>query len=328
MAETKIEWTNMTVNPWVGCKKVSLGCQNCYAERMAKRLKAMGVPQYQSVVDESGWTGEVCPARWPPKFPGEGAAPKMIFLGSMTDIFHEKVPFESILGLFSYMLASGGGNTFQILTKRIKRAREFFDNHFQLNQNPKFWIMSSVCNQDEADKNIPELLQIDAFVRGVSVEPMLGPINLNLACTATGLTMGDLSWYDHDNYEHRHNPLIPWVICGAETGPGARSMHPSWVRSLRDQVVGAGSRFFFKGWGEWKPICPLYAEDNEQLLDGTNPDRQIQMEASGFIPVMEDGTVLQQPDETAWILERVGKKKAGRLLDGQLWEQYPGRSEL
>ncbi len=252
---SKIEWTDITINPWVGCTKLSPGCKNCYAERMAKRLKAMGLPQYQDVVDENGWTGEVRPAPWPPKFPGEAATPKMILLGSMTDIFHEQVPFKAILGLFSYMLASGGGNTFQILTKRIHRAREFFDNHFKLKRNPKFWIMSSICNQDEADRNISELLKIDAFVRGVSVEPMLGPVDL----TRLSDTVEDCEWSingltgeawatnsDSQDGYLKDEPKLDWVIAGAETGPGARPMEYSWPRNLCHQCVEADVPFFFK----------------------------------------------------------------------------------
>lgn len=238
MSDTNIEWTTMTYNPWVGCSKVSPGCLNCYAERMAKRLKGMGIPQYRDVVDGDGWTGKLRPR--PDgfaKLPGERAAPKLIFVGSMTDPFHEEVPFNVIKTLFLHMLASGSHNTFQILTKRIKRAVEFFDHYFKLNHNPKFWIMTTICNQEEADENIPELLKIDAFVRGVSVEPMLGPVD-----------------FKFDEYGHETGGVqgwqpersLDWVICSAETGPGARHMMHHWARDLLYQCDGAGIPFFFK----------------------------------------------------------------------------------
>jgi protein gp37 len=304
-ATSKIEWTTMTYNPWAGCSKVSPGCANCYAERMAKRLKAMGVPHYQDVVDENGWTGEVRPGPWPPKFPGEAAGPKMIFVGSMTDVFHEQVPLNVIENLFFHMLASGGHNTFQILTKRIDRAVEFF-SHFKLNRNPKFWIGVSVCNQAEANEKIPELLKINAAVRFVSVEPMLGPVDVTWEYDYLD-TVGDVQQAE------RIPDGIHQVICGGESGPGARPMHPDWARNLRDQCVAADVPFFFKQWGEWAAFSSV----------GDDPDSNGRTAMARI-----DGSVVvdwqPEPDNVGAIpLARIGKKKAGRELDGRLWDQYP-----
>lgn len=307
MSNTKIEWTDQTVNPWVGCTKVSPSCQNCYAERMAKRLKAMGLPQYQDVVDENGWTGKISltPSMWPPKFPGAKAKPKMIFVGSMTDIFHEDVPFAWIKNFFCYMLASNGRNIFQILTKRPDRMAEFFSEHFKNDPpNPKFWLGVSVCNQFEADVKLPIFLPIPAAVKFVSVEPLLGgsyvtgvnltslPCNLAqinedepfyddyfCALTGSGHDMQQTEYSPRDTY-----PTLDWVICGGENGPGARPMHPDWARGLRDQCIDADVPFFFKGFGEWWP-------------------------------------------ESGGSFLRLGKKQLGRLLDGKLWKQFPERRD-
>jgi len=220
---TKIEWTQESWNPIVGCSKVSPGCKNCYAERMAKRLKAMGVAQYQNVVDEKGWTGEILMS--PGKtlqIPWHWENPRMIFVCSMSDLFHEQVKFEWIDTIF-ITIKSSPQHTFQILTKRAERMAEYFSTRAVPDN---VWVGVTAEDQQRADERIPYLLQVKAKVRFVSVEPMLGPVEL---WAFIGVNNG-----------------IHWVICGGESGTGARPMNPDWARRLRDQCRITEVPFFLK----------------------------------------------------------------------------------
>jgi len=250
---SKIEWTDATWNPIVGCSKCSPGCDNCYAERMAKRLSKM--PQtaglYSAyVIDDAGWTGRTAWAGYPTMTkPLHWRKARRVFVCSMGDLFHETVAFEMIDRGFAIM-ARCSQHTFQILTKRPERmleylspnsprytARKIFDIVCRSDPHspgvfdadaawplPNVWVGVTAENQEAADERIPLLLQTPAAVRFVSIEPMLGEV--------------DISWH--------LTGCIDWVICGGESGPGARPMHPDWARSLRDQCRDAGVPFFFK----------------------------------------------------------------------------------
>jgi protein gp37 len=210
---SKIEWTNSTWNPLTGCSKISSGCKNCYAERMALRLKAMGQPKYsngfQLTVHE-----EVLrqPLQW--------KNPQMIFVNSMSDLFHEDVPEEFILRAFDVM-KEAYWHTFQVLTKRSNRLLE-------LNQEiewPKnVWMGVSVENANYIYR-IDHLRGTNACVKFLSLEPLLGPL--------AGLNLNN----------------IDWVIVGGESGPGARTIKKDWVLDIRDQCLSAELPFFFKQWG-------------------------------------------------------------------------------
>lgn len=233
---SKIEWTDSTWNPIVGCSKCSPGCDNCYAEKMAKRLSAMGHEGYKSVINNSGlWNGEtVCipsainkPLGW--------KKPRKIFVCSMGDLFHESVDPAFIIAVF-IIIKKCPQHTFQILTKRPERALKFFQEHPLNDGLPNVWFGVTVCSQIEAGKKIPILLQIDAVVRFLSVEPMLTKIVLS--------------------EEIRH---IDWVICGGENGPGARMTDPVWINNIFKQCECVQIPFFFKGWGKF--MLDRYSKD-------------------------------------------------------------------
>ena len=230
-----IEWTETTWNPTTGCDQVSIGCDNCYALSFAKRLKAMGQPKYQNDGDPRtsgpgfGLTlhPDVLaePYRW--------RTPKLVFVNSMSDLFHPEVPFEFIQDVFTVM-AETRRHTYQILTKRSKRLAAVGPD---LDWPPNVWIGVSVETSRYAFR-LDHLRTVPAEVRFVSAEPLLGPLpNLDL--------LG-----------------IHWVIAGGESGPGARPMEEAWVLDLRDQCAVADVAFFFKQWGG------LHSKSGGRLLAG------------------------------------------------------------
>ncbi len=212
-AGSGIEWTEATWNPLTGCTKVSPGCKHCYAERLAKRLKAMGNPKYANgfrlTLHESALD---LPLRW--------TAPRTIFVNSMSDLFHEAVPAEFVHRVFDVM-GRAHWHRFQVLTKRPKRLLALDP---ELAWRPNIWMGVSVENQRYV-RRIDLLRQTEAHVKFLSLEPLLGPLpNLNLEG-------------------------IDWAIVGGESGPGARPMQESWVVEIRDQCQASGVAFFFKQWG-------------------------------------------------------------------------------
>lgn len=213
MAYSRIEWTEATWNPVTGCSKVSAGCQNCYAERMAKRLQAMGQPNYVQGFEVAVHERTLAiPLKW--------RKPRTIFVNSMGDLFHKDVPLSFILRVFEVM-RNADWHRYQILTKRSKRLLEL---DAKLPWAPHIWMGVSV--EDEANKGrIRDLQKTHADVKFVSFEPLLGPV-------------GKLSI-----------KAIDWAIVGGESGPGARPMDPAWVLSIRDQCERGGIPFFFKQWG-------------------------------------------------------------------------------
>lgn len=221
-----IEWTEATWNPTTGCDRISPGCDNCYAMTMAKRLKAMGQAKYQTdgdprtsgpgfgvAVHEDSLT---TPLRW--------RQPRVVFVNSMSDLFHARVPATFVRRVFEVMQATPQ-HTYQILTKRAARLAKLAPD---LPWPGNVWIGVSVETSAQLDR-IDHLRTVPAAVRFVSAEPLLGPLN--------GLDLVG----------------IHWLIAGGESGPGARPVHPDWVRALRDQCQAAGVAFFFKQWGGRTP---------------------------------------------------------------------------
>ena len=225
---SNIEWTDETWNPTVGCTKVSPGCKNCYAETMHARLTAMGQPKYSEPF------GVVKP--WPAHLdaPLHWRKPRRVFVNSMSDLFHEGVPDSFIAEVWKRM-ALVQDHTFQILTKRSRRMRDYCSEmdviHVAGRAVPNIWLGVSVEDQQRADERIPHLLETPAAVRFLSCEPLLGAADLG------GYTHCDLCGYTHQ---------IDWVIAGAESGKGARPMDLDWARSLRDQCMEACVPFFVK----------------------------------------------------------------------------------
>lgn len=227
---SKIPWTEKTWNPIVGCTKISEGCKNCYAERMAKRLKAMGQEKYEGVVGDNGWTGAICvPTFTQINEPLERRKPTMYFVCSMGDIFHDVVQLStSQIRVFETM-NNCPQHTFQILTKRPDNMVEFFRKHVRL-LSPNIWLGVTV-EKPEYLHRIRSLLSIPARTHFVSIEPMLSRIELQLH-----------SRYLWDN----GGKCLNWVIAGCESGPGRRPAQIDWFRSLKDQCVDAAVPFFLK----------------------------------------------------------------------------------
>ena len=291
---SKIEWTDATWNPVTGCTKVSQGCKNCYAERMYERFNGKGSFKTITCHDDR----LEIPLHW--------KKPRMVFVNSMSDLFHKEVGFNFIYKVFE-MMHLAKQHTFQVLTKRADRLEILNDVYFHLQRNypgahfplSNVWIGISCEDQATADERIPFLLNTPAAVRFLSCEPLLGPIDLYnqvTITTASGVVI-----------EEVYLESIDWVITGGESGPGARPMHPDWVRSIRDQCKAAGVAFFFKQWGEW---CEPFLPD--------------EFERAKFI--CNDGTILN-PDQddcsNCKLMVKVGKKSAGNILDASEHLEFP-----
>ena len=213
MAQSSIEWTNATWNPVTGCDKISAGCKFCYAERMSRRLKAMGQSNYANGFDLTLQPHML-------ERPLSRKQPKLIFVNSMSDLFHKEVPMDYIRSVFDVMRRADW-HQFQILTKRGDRLEQLSS---QLDWSDNVWMGVSVENE-KVTTRIDNLRATDARIKFLSVEPLIGPLpELNL----NG---------------------IHWVIVGGESGPGAREMDAEWVFDIRDQCLKAKVPFFFKQWG-------------------------------------------------------------------------------
>lgn len=230
MASSKIEWTNATWNPITGCNKVSPGCKHCYAERMSWRLQAMGVAKYENgfelTLHEESLT---IPLKW--------KKPLVIFVNSMSDLFHEDVPEEFIQKVFAIM-RQASWHQFQLLTKRAERLLLL---NPQIKWAENIWMGVSV-ESERYTYRIDQLRQTQAHTKFLSLEPLLGPLS-NLKLQG-----------------------IDWVIVGGESGPGARQMDEIWVHEIKDQCLKANVPFFFKQWGG------VQKKKTGRLLDGMTWD--------------------------------------------------------
>lgn len=240
MAQSSIEWTEMTWNPTTGCTKISAGCKFCYAEVMSKRLKAMGVPKYKDnfkvrIHDPS----LTIPYTW--------KSPKIVFVNSMSDLFHEQIPSDYIKKVFKVM-NDNPQHVFQVLTKRAER---LFEIHNELKWTHNIWMGVSVEDERVVDR-IEYLRKTGARTKFLSLEPLIGPLqNLNLQ-------------------------NIDWAIVGGESGHNARRMDEEWVLDIHEQCQTAGVAFFFKQWGGKNKKA------SGRLLNGRTydemPDRIIEIE--------------------------------------------------
>ncbi|MFH2026699.1 MAG: phage Gp37/Gp68 family protein [bacterium] len=211
--KSRIEWTGSTWNPVTGCDRVSAGCKNCYADRMAKRLQAMGVEKYRNGFDVTLHPDVLEePLKW--------KKPRMIFVNSMSDLFHKEIPFEYIAQIFSVMNRAEH-HLFQILTKRPKRLVQL--SH-KLNWTDNIWMGVTVEN-DKFVSRIDDLRKTDAKIKWLSLEPLLGPI---------------------ENLQLKN---IDWVVVGGESGPGARPIKEEWILDIKNQCNTQKAAFFFKQWG-------------------------------------------------------------------------------
>jgi protein gp37 len=235
-----IEWTEVTWNPVTGCNKISAGCKFCYAERMAKRLKAMGVYQYRD-----GFQLTLAPHVL--ELPFSWKTRKVVFVNSMSDLFHKDVPFDYIKKVF-HVMNETPRHTYQILTKRSERLVEISS---RLTWTENIWMGVSV-EEEKVASRIHDLIQTQATVKFISLEPLIAPVSS--------------LYLSHIN----------WVIVGGESGPGARPIKEDWVLSIKNQCKRAGVPFFFKQWGKpsfnvscfdptIKKSHPLYAKGGCQL---------------------------------------------------------------
>ncbi len=365
MQNSKIEWTDHTFNPWIGCTKVSPGCANCYAETLMdtryRRVK-WGKGNPRSRTSESYWK---LPLKWNKEaeekiedalhdFAEDGyvaSARPRVFCASLADWLDDEVPVEWLADLLDIIRCTPNLD-WLLLTKRPKNWRsrlmavcdQFLGKTVTNDQWElmKFvadwvngaaphnvWLGTSVEDQERADERIPHLLGIPAKVRFLSCEPLLGPVDIQ-SMSFCANCFGDAEtqhlddgtpWCAECDSEMPgyildpitdNGPGIHWVIAGGESGPGARPMHPDWVRSLRDQCAEAQVAFFFKQWGEWVTAG--------HHGFGALPERDLCW-------IREDGsmweTLPQNENDDAITCKKVGKHAAGRILDGIEHNEFP-----
>lgn len=250
---TSIEWTDATWNCLRGCSRVSEGCRNCYAEKIAGRFSDQGQPYYGLAIRNgttgAHWTGAIrfmesqltLPLRW--------RSPKRIFVNSMSDLFHEKVQDEWIEKILNVILKCPQ-HTFQVLTKRAARMYEWFDREWRIWGKPakpikNLWLGVSCEDQPTADERIPLLLQTPGAVRWVSYEPALAPVDFT-AFNLKRAAYGDSAIFSD---RHAHRPGLHWIVIGGESGPGARPFNIEWARDVIAQCKAAGVPCFVKQMG-------------------------------------------------------------------------------
>ena len=325
---SKIEWTDASWTPirarlvkiqndgsgkerigW-HCEHVSEGCRNCYAERLNLRL-GTGEPFKPGVLrGKEGYAGGGidrpklfldekmlgAPFRW--------KRPRMIFVCSMTDLFADFVPDAWLHRLFTVMSMTHQ-HIYQILTKRPARMREMMPR-IAASPLPNVWLGTSVEDQATADQRIPELLATPAAIRFISYEPALGPVDLS---QHLGIAP------DHDDL----HGLLNWIIAGGESGPGARPAHPNWFRSVRDQCAAAGVPFHFKQNGEWVEVDGPRCRSIDQGAALTGH----WMLPNGTLLKRDEASNRRHSPYSTSVMARVGKKRAGRLLDGVEHNGFP-----
>jgi protein gp37 len=381
MAKPGIEWTGRSDwNPIRGCTRVSEGCRNCYAETIAGRFSAAGQPfhGFATQTENGGrWTGKVEMIKDRLFLPLSWRKPATIFVNSAFDLFHEDIPDEEIDQVFAVMALSPQ-HTFQVLTKRAKRMREYLakperahivarrllkmwvvdnaipnpkrnitDETLRLDMDqpddhpmikpwplPNVWLGVSVEDQARANERIPDLLATPAAVRWISAEPLLGPLSLDDIAIPRPELCASVIWSALRGWGGAPSK-INWVVVGGESGPGARPMHPDWVRSLRDQCAEANVPFFFKQWGEWAPICTMTEDEIDSCYHPapeTRPEAH-RREKTPSIVLHYDGKTFAGAaryangtftvGSRAMTMFPVGKARAGRLLDGVEHNGFP-----
>lgn len=318
MTKTAIEWTDVVWNPVTGCSKISSGCTNCYAESIDRRFRK----------DFKPWTAHnaehnvrLHPERL--EQPLHWKKPRRVFVNSMSDLFHEQVSYHFICKVFHIMTGEASyepspRHTYQILTKRPRRMYEFFKwlenypgpeefisalNALWFDDAPKYvWLGISAEDQRTFDERVKYLIETPAAVRFVSLEPLIGPVSLRWLPAwpenAPTIAMNPSGRTDHLDGARK----LDLVIVGGESGPRARAAHPEWLRSIRDQCLSANVPFFLKQRGEYLPISEA------RVLGLKWSSKMREMDSGAYFP--------------EWMC-RVGKKAAGRELDGRTWDEMP-----
>lgn len=352
MEHTKIEWCDHTFNPWEGCQKVGPGCDHCYAETRNARFAGgqpinwgPGAPRRRT--SSANWRK---PLKWQSQaaeFFKQHGRRQRVFCASLADVFDNMVDLQWRVDLFRLISATPDLD-WLLLTKRIGNARPMIADASATVEfnNPQIkpwttaepwsnvWIGATVVNQEEADRDIPKLLAVPATKRFLSIEPMLGPIDL----LATGDTLCRCEGCLNMSRQHPDSPglqRIDWVICGGESGPNARPMHPDWARLLRDQCAAARVPFLFKQWGEytshevdkdgWNPHLPCIDHHGRECALSRGEDNRNAGEPWWFLPPWPGRGTWGPDGIQPGVLEvrKVGKKAAGRLLDGIEHNEFP-----
>lgn len=319
-ANSKIEWTDHTFNPWEGCQKVGPGCDHCYAETRNARFAGgtainwgPGAPRRHTSV--ANWRKPIAWNKTADKFFTQHGRRQRVFCASLADVFDNAVDPQWRADLFDLILATPNLD-WLLLTKRIGNVRKMLNDVAMcrsalLTANDDYrppanvWIGATVVNPEEVRRDIIKLLRVPAAKRFLSIEPLLTEMNLDVI---------DLDGYseiyplrvttgceDEDGNPCPDLPALDWVIVGGESGHKARPIHPDWVRRIRDQCQAASIPFLFKQWGEWLPdrseyIVPLLNFESRHCWGGHGIESYS---------------------------HKVGKKAAGRLLDGRTWDEAP-----
>ncbi len=374
MAETTIEWTGtrladgtmlpgFTFNPWIGCEKVSDACKFCYASvhTYARVSASRGLPLWgpgssRHVTSDANWRK---PIGWNREAERSGIRRK-VFCASLADVFEDRPDLAQPRARLARLISDTPALDWLLLTKRPENAQRLWQAACDqvvrdeleasgLSAAESFataiwgnnvWLGTTVESQAMAEKRIPALLRVPAAVRFLSVEPLLGSVDVS-----QWLRRVDVDW-EHFIGPCKHGrdpwtrceldcdhsrPALDWVIGGGESGPKARPMHPAWARSLRDQCTAAGVPFLFKQWGDWAP----YADDERDCSEAGETAANMQ---TWMTPDGESGGVWLFDGDGSWsnwtgtppedmagvaILNRWGKKRAGRMLDGREWNGFP-----
>lgn len=358
--QTKIEWTDFTVNFWEGCQKVGPGCDHCYAE--ARDTRFTGGKHWGPGAPRRKVKGGIAKLRKinrdADKFHAEHGHWPRVFCSSLSDVFDNAVDRDWRVEAFKELTAATNTRP-QLLTKRIGNVFQMIPPAWAMKWPAHVGLMITVVNQDEADRDIPKLLALKARLGipwvGLSMEPLLGPVdlervgNLNsirasfpdvVATEERHIRPEPISGFQINVIGTRHPgqgvafyqtpnhmggfaigcqrwPHIDWVIVGGESGHNARPTHPDWIRSLRDQCEAAGTPFLFKQWGEWAPgeCCHHIPTRSERIATWWNDTWSFDC----LTPkASEEMHYDDAPD-----LYRIGKARAGRLLDGRTWDGVP-----
>jgi protein gp37 len=337
-AHSSIEWTDHTFNPWIGCTRVSPGCDHCYAA-LSTPARAMGIawganePRHRTA--PSTWKQPIAWNATHAEFFAAHGRRQRVFCASLADIFDNAVDPAWRADLFR-LIRNTPNLDWLLLTKRIGNAHQMIDDARDADAAgpvwpwSNVWLGATIVNQEEADRDIPKLLGVPAAKRFLSMEPLLGPVDLSVIdidghSEIYPLT-GTKDCEDDDGNPTPDLPALDWVIVGGESGPQARPMHPDWARDIRDQCAADGVPFLFKQWGEWTD------EDwgeRAGLRDtaGVLPSGEFLLMSEGYSPPFDDGARLEAAGNVRldgrMLMDRVGKKAAGRELDGVTHDQFP-----
>lgn len=341
---SSIEWCDHTFNPWEGCQRIGPGCDHCYAETRNARFGGGQAPNWgpgapRRRTSEANWRK---PLQWQAhaaEFKAQHGRRQRVFCASLADVFDNQVPDAWRRDLFA-LIAATPDLDWLLLTKRIGSAHRMLPPDWvaappgrEIPRMPdNVWIGATITSQEEADRDIPKLLAVPARVRFLSMEPLLGPVDLTSIrqpLEGESYTEGNVLVRKSTLDRGADRPAVDWVIVGGESGPGARSMHPYWARSLRDQCAAAGVPFLFKQWGNWRAAAWFDGPDadrdeGDDCVDLDRVDHQF-LAIDGRTWDTNGGRHMYPPMPLGhWcLMVNEGKRATGRLLDGIEHNGFP-----